>query len=240
MGRINRQSFFLGNKEIEQVNSFVYLGFTFTTQLSFSTHVENLNSKASSKCGILLSKLSKFDFPLYILLDLFNCYVLPTYRYGLSLWLGRASESAMTAVDSVLTKYLKRYLGVPFRANNSITHYICNTEPLSIILQNLYHQSFNSLSFPSSLSGLQLTQAISQPPKYDPIPLIPSFFWRSNYPGYLPTYSNSRRLLCKEIYDFEHSEYCSNTAFHITPDEDCICIDCGSTVAYYHKYFCSK
>ena len=70
MGRLNHHSFFLGNTEIEQVSSFAYLGFTFTTQLSFTKHVESLNAKASSKCGVLLSKLSNFDFPLYILLDL--------------------------------------------------------------------------------------------------------------------------------------------------------------------------
>ena len=73
MGRGRNHNFYLNGKEIEQVPQFKYLGFTFTTQLSFTKHAENLNAKASSKCGILLSKLPNFDFSLHIILDLFNC-----------------------------------------------------------------------------------------------------------------------------------------------------------------------
>ena len=237
-GRKPSHTFYLGDKEIEQVNSFVYLGFTFTTQLSFTQHLENLNAKASSKCGILLSKLPNLDIPLHLYLDLFNCYVLPTYRYGLSLYMGRTSESALTAMDSVFTKYLKRYLGVSYRANNAITHFVTNTEPLSSILKNLYSQAFTSLSFPSSLSGLQLSQAVDHTPQYDPIPLVPSYFWRSQYPGHLPTYSHSRRTLCTDIFDLNHHQYCTNVSFHINPDPTCCCIDCGGSMSHYHWYFC--
>ena len=84
-GRIQQHSFYLHGKEIEQVTSFTYLGFTFTTQLSFSQHAESLNQKASSKCGLLFSNLTNTNLPLHVILELFNCYILPTYRYGLTL-----------------------------------------------------------------------------------------------------------------------------------------------------------
>ena len=149
----------------------------------------------------------------------------------------------MTSTDAVFTKYLKRYLGITYHANNSITHFITSithTEPLSNILKNLYPQSYNSLSFPSCLSGLKLTQETIQTLQYDPIPLVPSYFWHSRYPGHLPTYANSRRLLCQDIYDLYHQNFCTNTTFHVRPDNDCTCIDCGNLVSHYHSYFCHQ
>ena len=155
-------------------------------------------------------------------------------------WLGRTSNSVMDSLNSVFTKFLKRYLGVPYRTNNSITHFITHTQPLSTILQNLYHQAFSSLTFPSCLNGLQLSQSIITPEHYDPLPLIPSFFWRSKYPGFLPLYSKSRSLLCHELFDLNHPNYCTNTDFHSAPGDDCICVDCDDLATAYHQYFCSE
>ena len=127
-----------------------------------------------------------------------------------------------------------------YRTNNSITHFITHTQPLSTILQNLYHQAFSSLTFPSCLNGLQLSQSIITPEHYDPLPLIPSFFWRSKYPGFLPLYSKSRSLLCHELFDLNHPNYCTNTDFHSAPGDDCICVDCDDLATAYHQYFCSE
>ena len=154
------------------------------------------------------------------------------------LWLGRTSDGAMESVNAVFTKFLKRYLGVPYRANNSITYFITQSEPLSTTLQNLYMQSFTSLSFPSCLNGFQLSQSFTNPELYDPLPLIPSYFWRSKYPGFLPLYSRSRSTLCNEIFNLNHSNYCTNTSFHIAPENECTCVDCGEMVTAYHQYFC--
>jgi len=230
----------LDGQEVEQVSSFTYLGFIFTPQLSFSSHLEMLNTKASSKCGLLLTKLASYDLPLHIILDLFNCYVLPTYTYGLSLWFGRTSEATMDAANSVFTKFLKRYLGIPYHTNNSITHFITNTEPLSFILHNIYPQSFTSLSFPACLNGIQLSQTANNPETYNPynpLPKIPSYFWRSRYTGTLPTYAKSRRFLCQEIFDTLHNDMCINPTFHLISNE-CICMACGELMTHYHQYFC--
>jgi len=200
-------------------------------------HLESLNTKASSKCGLLLSKLTPYDLPLHIVLDLFNCYILPTYKYGLCLWFGRTSEATMDAANAVFTKFLKRYLGIPFHSNNSITHFITNTEPLSFILQNIYPQSFTSLSFPACLHGIQLSQSTNNPEIYNPLPKIPSYFWRSRFTGILPTYSKSRKFLCQEIFDTLHTDMCINPSFHLISSE-CICMACGDNMTHYHHYFC--
>ena len=239
-GRKPKHSFFLDNQEIEQVSSFIYLGFTFTTQLSFSKHVSSLNAKAASKCGFLFSKIISPNIPLHVVLDLFNCYVLPTYRYGLSLWLGRASEASMSSLNAVYSKFLKRYLGVNYHASNSITYYLTSTAPLSTILNSLYNNSFSSLSFPSCLHGLQLSRRDIAWEPYDPIPAIPTHFWRSSYNGSLPIYARNRRQVCREVFDLHHFDICMNGRFHPKPELTCICWLCGETATNYHQYFCHE
>mgnify|MGYP003897552265 CR=1 FL=1 len=90
-GRLPKCQFTLNGAELEIVNEFKYLGFTFSSQLSFTSHLESLNSKAASKCGYLLSNLKSFNVSTQVILDLFACYILPTYHYGLALWFGKCS-----------------------------------------------------------------------------------------------------------------------------------------------------
>ena len=49
-GRPPTCSFTLENTPLESVNEFTYLGFQFTTQLSFSAHLLNITTKANSRC----------------------------------------------------------------------------------------------------------------------------------------------------------------------------------------------
>ena len=41
-GRVTKSTFHIDGREIEIVNSFTYLGFTFTPQLKFSQHLQNI------------------------------------------------------------------------------------------------------------------------------------------------------------------------------------------------------
>ena len=191
-GRLPTCQFTLNNAPLEIVNEFTYLGFAFTSQLSFTSHLDILNTKASSKCGFLLSKLKPCNVPIDIVLDLFNCYVLPTYRYGLAVWLGKCSQSSVAAMNAVFTKFLKRYLCLPFHASNSICHYITETQPLNVTLESLLPASFSSLNFPEILHGLKLTLNDNNYPEssYDPVPLVPTFFWRSKTYFKIPMYAH--------------------------------------------------
>ena len=237
-GRKPKCSFKLNNCEIEQVSSFVYLGFTFTPQLSFSKHVNTLNVKAANKCGFLFSKIITPNIPLHVAMDLFGCYILPIYRYGLSLWFGRASEVSISSLNAVFSKFLKRYLGIPYHMNNSITHFITNSAPLSNILSSQYKNSFNALSFPSSFHGFKLSQCGITWEEYDPIPLIPTYFWRSSFNGTIPVYARNRRRYCRELFDLTHFDLCHNEKFHLGPERTCICMFCGQQAMYYHQYIC--
>ena len=218
------------------------LGFTFTSQLRFTSHLESLNAKAASKCGYLLSKLKPLDVPTNVILQLFNCYVLPTYRYGLALWLGKCSENSIAAMNAVFTKFLKRYLSLPYYANNAICYHVTNSQPLLSTLESLLPSSFSSLRFPQLLNGLKLTMNENKFPEnaYNPIPNIPTYFWRSKCFVALPTYSRSRRELCREIFDINHFVTCSIDKFHVNAGDDCCCLLCGDVATHYHQYFCQE
>jgi len=73
-GRPPTCSFTLENMPLESVNEFTYLGFQFTTQLSFSAHLLNITTKANSRCATLMTRLPIKDLPLNLALQLFNCY----------------------------------------------------------------------------------------------------------------------------------------------------------------------
>ena len=146
----------------------------------------------------------------------------------------------LLCVNAVFSKFLKRYLGVNYHASNSITHFLTNTAPLSTILKTLYDNSFSSLSFPTCLHGIQLSRCDNTPEQYDPIPQIPTHFWRSSYSGIVPVYSRSRKQMCREIYDLHHFEMCTNQRFHPKPETTCTCWLCGEHATNYHQYFCPE
>ena len=239
-GWLPKCQFMLNSAELEIVNEFKYLGFTFSSQLSFTSHLESLNSKAASKCGYLLSNLKSFNISTQVILDLFACYVLPTYRYGLALWLRKCSGSSIAAMNAVFTKYLKRYMSLPYHANNAILYHLTSTQPLDRTLESLLPSSFSSLKFPEALNGLQLTMNNNTYPTevYNPIPLVPSYFWHSKTYVAIPTYAHSRKALCKALFNFIHYDICNIDEFHASATPDCRCRSCGDVATQYHQYLC--
>ena len=145
-------------------------------------------------------------------------------------------------MNAVFTKFLKRYLCLPFHASNSICHYITETQPLNVTLESLLPASFSSLNFPEILHGLKLTLNDNNYPEssYDPVPLVPTFFWRSKTYFKIPTYAHSRKALCREIFDVTHHEICANENFHPYATSNCRCGLCGGVASQYHQYFCEK
>ena len=240
-GRPPQCSFMLDGRSLEVVNEFVYLGFTFTTQLSFSKHLQSIVTKANSRCGILATRLPLNDLPLDLVLKIFHCYVTPLYRVGLQLWLGSCSDSAIKSANSSFTKYLKRYLGVPFHSNNAITHYVTNTTPLINQLHDFLGSGLGAYGFPSCLDGYQVSflAATKNCDPYEPTQLVPSSFWLSRMFNTLPTRFCNRKKLMYEIFDLEHEIYCTREDFHVNNGHDCQCRVCGQVMSFYHKNFCT-
>ena len=252
-GRLPKLSFLLQNSELEIVSEFKYLGFTFTPQLSFSKHISTITKKAHSRIGSLFFALPLKHLPLSLALKVFGCYILPLYRYGLPLWLENCSKASIDSVDATFTMFLKRYLGVPKFANNTITHFLCGTTPLSHYLKSISFSTLGSISLPPSLSGykLQLVDSLSPPTvDFSPIPNIPSFFWHSRSFFDFPLNPSFRKSLCFDLFDLNHYAFCKNKSFHIPRyyrshhgsrphlSQNCFCLFCNQSLEAYHIYDC--
>ena len=226
---------------IDRVSNFLYLGFTFTQQLSFTLHIEKMISKARARIGVLGQQVHLKKLSIDIILKLFYVYIFPIFRYGLPIWLSSQSQAALDSINALFTKYLKSYLGLPVHTNNAIVHFITQTSPLVNQLRSLAPSFSNGLSFPSCLQGLQLNilQNATEPSPYNSIPDIPSTFWHSKIYHRLPSDYRMRRLLCREVVDLVHFEICVNQAFHIKPEPSCLCKLCGQTAHSYHQYNCN-
>ena len=239
-GRLPKCSFTLNSIALEIVNNFTYLGFIFSSQLSFSAHLNNVNVKANSRVGTLMSRLPLRNLPLDLVLRVFRCFVFPLYTYGIQMYIHNCSQNSLRAPDAVFTKILKRYLGTPYHANNAITHFITGTVPLTVSFNIHQNTGLNAFTLPIEMHGHQLSFLKHQNliTTYDPLPLIPTFFWRSRMFTRLPSLFHNRKALCREIFDLTHFDLCNTQKFHIFDYETCICSGCGERMEHYHQFYC--
>ena len=237
----DKVDFYIEKDKLEIVNEFPYLGFTFTTQLSFSKHVSKLNAKARSKIGMLFAKLPIRHLPLDLALKLFHIYVVPTYTYGLPIWMSSVSKTSLKQIDTVFLKFLKRYLGVPDYSNNAIVYHITETTPLSEHLKFLAPKSLGSILVPEELDGykLQFLQQIPQTEEFDNVKDIPTWFWLSRQIYKLPTSYFYRKKILREVLDLNHKHSCLQAKFHAKIEtEKCLCQKCNTQMSYFHYRFC--
>ena len=235
-GRLPKnETLYLDGETIARVNSFTYLGVLFTNQLSFSKHIDLVCSKARARIGFLFLKLPICYLPLPVALAIFRVYVQPLFTYCLSVWYPRSTNTSRSQIDSVLTCYLKRYLGVPKWVNNSSTHFLCNTVPFRDTLENLITSSCLSSVFPSVLSGYKPScfNFVSSNSPYSPIPFIPSTFWL-NENFCLPSDPSVRQAKLSRIMDIDHMNKCSSNVFHPHFLPDCVCQNCDNPCLFRH------
>ena len=135
-----------------------------TTQLSFSKHLAMINVKAKTKVAMIFNKLKSLDLTKDIYIRIFDCYVLPSYLYGLEIWNNKVSLCTTLTMNAVFTKYLKRYLGLPFMTNNSIVYQLTETHPLELKLKGILSSKHSSCSVLfNSCSQSSLVPCISTP-----------------------------------------------------------------------------
>ena len=229
------------NNPVENCNQFTYLGIVFTTRLSAAKHVNHIISKCNAKIGILFSRFPMKSIPLCAALDVFDIYVLPVVTYALPIWFQNITESLKCQLNSLYTKFLKRYLGLPYSSNNAIIHYMSQTSPLIYKLNARVLNAFHKITFPVALSGLKLTPPTEYTSIYNPIPDIPSYFWASTViHDKLPILPEPRRALLYDTIDLHHFNLCSTRKFHTSSEENCICKLCHHTLEWYHYRECPE
>ena len=179
------------------VRSFIYLGFHFSPQCSFSGHVRTLCIKAKSRVGMLFRKIPVKSLPLSTVLNLFRIYVFPIFHYGIFIWFDSSSPTSKTLIDPVFTGFLKRYLGIPYCSNNALVYYVTGTVPLSHSLQAYVLKSYFRSNFPKLLSGYRAPyfDKMSTPPApFNPIPSVPSHFWMNPLPVFNKDFTQRQRF----------------------------------------------
>ena len=174
-----------GDEPLKVVNEFVYLGITFTTRLSSSKHIRRIITKCKSRIAYLFTKLHISEIPLSTALDVFNIFILPIITYAIPVWFNTFSKTAGNLLNSCFTKYLKRFLAVPYSTNNALIYQITSTTPLLNSLTKIHQKQFNNLSFPLSMEGFKLNPTS---PYCPPIPTSPDYI--NLCPIQLPTSSS--------------------------------------------------
>ena len=138
----------------------------------------------------------------------------------------------------MFTKFLKRYLGVPFGTYNGLVHYVTGTVPLCHSLNLKIQNAFLNINYPSCVNGFQLNAPEVFPSFYYTFEHVPSFFWFSpvlNFP--LPCNPEVRRALLYDAFDLHHLRICSIKGHH-SPDIACVCQHCGYAAERYHFRRC--
>ena len=181
------------------------------------------------------------NLPLHLPIRVFQVFVAPLFHYGLALWTNQVSNAALQSLDSVWTKYLKRYLGLPPYVNNATVLFITNTQPLSESLRHLAPHRTGGLVFPESLSGMKLSFLVNNEfeERYNPVPLIPTAFWSTRIIEMIPMNMFYRKRLMREVFDIEHKDLCTNSNFHVHSESSCVCKICFEHAHPYHSQYCS-
>ena len=240
LGFCPRRTFFYNGLALENCNQFTYLGVVFTTQLSSTAHVQHVLSKCNQRIGYLFCRLPLKKIPLPVVLHVFATYILPILTYAAPLWFPKCTKESKRKINSLFTKFLKRYLGLPYGTYNAIVHYITNTSPICQDLAKMVKPAFYKVCFPQCLGGVRFPPPEIEGSDYKVIEEIPTYFWLSTVLNSLPLNPESRRALLYDTIDLHHCKICVDGSKHPHPTMWCLCKLCGSEVKRFHYRDCPE
>merc|ERR1712013_769956 len=103
------QDFWLNDEKVEVVESYVYLGTTFSSNGKFSEAIEKQINQAHRALFVIKSRKDKYNLPLDIVLDLFDKMILPVLLYGCEIW-GLEKLEKLENIEIFHRKFLKYIL----------------------------------------------------------------------------------------------------------------------------------
>ena len=238
----NTAKFFIYGKEIEIVNQFKYLGVVFTTQLKFYAHVEHMKQKAKAKIGMLFAKTTIKEVKLELVLQLFQCYIVPIFEYCLIVWAADFRLSLDKDINSIFLIYLKCWLGLPYSTRSSIVYFLTETKPFVHTLLEKAEEKLGkieeiklSLNLNHQEPFLLRDRARKTLDEYKTTELIPTGFWKSEVLKSLPVNYSYRSKTCRRIVDAEHWKICKNNEFHShSLGNKCKCMFCNEHAEWFH------
>ena len=103
-----KKTFILGDKPLENVKEYKYLGLTFTKQNKFKITKKDLTQRATKAIYFVLSKAKEHSLPLDCKLKLFDSMVLPILLYGCEIW----GYENLDIIENIHINFLRRLLPV--------------------------------------------------------------------------------------------------------------------------------
>ena len=251
-------SYYLNNKIVEEVKHFKYLGVKFTVGLSFTEHLLEKAVKAKGRIGYLFNKLNIRRLSLELALRIFHCYITPIFTYGLACYWGAVSKNAVSALDSCFTKYIKRWLGIPYSSLNALVYHYSNTMEMSVWFNEaVYENQWEKLQLPH-LRNMQIKRENFRGLSTPNIRQIPSYMWANQVSFNPPMNPVYRMRMARKLFGWTHMEWCDNETFHSpylplskdttgydylhnrnkTEVRYCRCRHCGERMSWLHEKFC--
>ena len=117
-GRLIGRNFWFGNKKIEMVREYKYLGFLVTPSLNLYTALTDLRDRGLRAYGALKTKLGDLfrKYPLTTI-HLFDSLVKPILLYASDFW-GCLKLPLVNPVENIHMKFCKELLGVGIHTTN--------------------------------------------------------------------------------------------------------------------------
>jgi len=123
------ERWFFEGKEIEIVNRYCYLGFTFSTRLSVPIGIQGLISKAKTAAFLICRAFFKCDsMTKKVFFQIFDAKVQSILLYSSEVW----GLYNISTLETVHTQSCKRFLGVPSRTPNNMIYGDLQRHPLYI------------------------------------------------------------------------------------------------------------
>ena len=126
--KTNKPSFRYANKEVEIVNSYKYLGVTFSWNGHFNTAIRCIKDQGSRAMYSLLRRGRKLGLPKDIMFDLFDKMITPILLYGCEVW----GCYSMKGIEIVHKKFCKLVMGMPKRTPSKTVYSETKRKPLEI------------------------------------------------------------------------------------------------------------
>ena len=117
-GKTIRKKFFLGNTQLENVRSYKYLGFLFTSSGEIKTGLQDLRDRALKAFMKLRNSMgNEFNRKIQTTLQIFDCMVKPIILYSADFW-GGLKAPATNPVYTLQHTVCRQLLGVQKYTSN--------------------------------------------------------------------------------------------------------------------------
>ena len=164
--------------------------------------------------GYLFSKLEIRRFDQDIAMKIFKTYIEPILTYGLVVFWGRVSQNSIQRMNAVMTKFIKRWIGIPTGSNNAFLYHYTNTCPLSVWCdETLFDRHWGKLQLPH-LENFLLKKPDFRGNSVPTISQIPTYMWTGQISYSPPKDPKYRSKIGKKIFGWEHRLWCSKEKFH--------------------------